>query len=649
MFKALLWKEWRALSALRWFGWGLVPVLGLGAVAREMGILGQQVTSQDLIGDVLPVVFAIAIWPLLGVMCAAQSFAGDRIVGTERFLLERPVLRRSIWWARLAGCFLTIAVVALSHAMLWLVLAEVYLPDPRFWLVIREAVVGLGLLTPLMILGGAVAGVLAPSTLAAALAGLVLGGLPFGLAWWGVTRAPWATLVDTVAFGLFPPWLLVLALPIASYVAFCRGEPSGRGKYWRGIAWITGPVMFVVILLLVGTPMVVTANAKSALNNMRLSHVPDGSAFLASPRSTYGMVGHSRSWWFDSEGDEIRRMDFSPDSVTWNEAGDRMFALLRTDLFQEVREYDTEGEVLQSWKNLTADEHWISLHRIREQRYVFWLDTIKNQRGFRELLEDGTDLLFESASAVEKYRSMQIVGTVEGAGFWVYGNVYPDGSSTGTESRYGDLLRWSPDEGYELVQSAIDVPLYRWLGTPFRRLSVDGRYWWRNPTPFQSSGILKTEIVATDTGEVIGTLPLTLNGVWLRGDRFCGSGKGTDRSAQLWCWDLESGAQQFERSEKQDEITRQIVVQASPARDYLLVNRAYHDPDKYGSYWIYDPSVEIYDADKKSWSTKTFEGLDVPGSSLQWAGSEALLVHRSGYLGMLNLTDGTTRHLIGRP
>ena len=143
MFRALLWKEWRALRALRWFGWGLVPVLGLGAVAREMGFLGQQVTSQDLIGDVLPVVFAIAIWPLLGVMCAAQAFAGDRIVGTERFLLERPVPRRSIWWSRLAACFLTVAVVALSHAMLWLILAEVYLEDPRFWLVIREAGVSL--------------------------------------------------------------------------------------------------------------------------------------------------------------------------------------------------------------------------------------------------------------------------------------------------------------------------------------------------------------------------------------------------------------------------------------------------------------------------------------------------------------------------
>ena len=382
---------------------------------------------------------------------------------------------------------------------------------------------------------------------------------------------------------------------------------------------------------------------------MSLSHVPNGSAFLASPWGSYGMLGHSRSWWFDNEGNGIRQMDFSPDSVTWSEDGDRMFALLRTDLFQEVRAYDSKGDVMQRWKNLSADEYWINLHRIGELRFVFWVDTIKEQRGFRQLLEDGETLRFDTIGAVEKYRSMRIVGNVEGAGLWIYGNVYPDGTLTSTDPWYGDLLRWSPDEGYELVQSAIDRPLYQGGGTPFRRLSVDGSYWWRNTSPSPSRGFLKTEIVETETGDVIGTLPLNLNGAWLKGDRFCGSGKNAEQNTQLWCWDLESGAQLIQSSEKQDTMARQIVVQASPERDYLLVNRTHRDPGKHGSYWVYDQSVEIYDSERDSWSTKTFEGLDVPGSILQWAGSEALLVHRSGYLGMLNLKDGTTKHLIGRP
>ena len=90
-------------------------------------------------------------------------------------------------------------------------------------------------------------------------------------------------------------------------------------------------------------------------------------------------------------------------------------------------------------------------------------------------------------------------------------------------------------------------------------------------------------------------------------------------------------------------------VLASPDRYYLLVNRTHHDPDKSGSNWISDESIGIYSVEDDSWSTHTFEQLDVPGSGVQWVGNETLLVNRSGYLGLFNLTDGTTRHLIGRP
>ena len=69
--------------------------------------------------DLLPMVLALAIWPLLALMVAAQALVADRAAGTDAFLLQRPVPRAHIWRARLLASFATTASILASHTLVW--------------------------------------------------------------------------------------------------------------------------------------------------------------------------------------------------------------------------------------------------------------------------------------------------------------------------------------------------------------------------------------------------------------------------------------------------------------------------------------------------------------------------------------------------
>lgn len=123
MFRALWIKQWAQLRTLRWVGLGLGIVLPFflwaGAAAGKRGWLGFNLGNYDLVtlfGEALPA-FSTALWGLLAVMFAAQTFAGDRADGTDRFLLERPVPRRRTWLARGLASLASSLLVVLGNTL----------------------------------------------------------------------------------------------------------------------------------------------------------------------------------------------------------------------------------------------------------------------------------------------------------------------------------------------------------------------------------------------------------------------------------------------------------------------------------------------------------------------------------------------------
>jgi ABC-type transport system involved in multi-copper enzyme maturation permease subunit len=100
MVKALLWKEWRRLRALRWslVGIGLaLPVLfAMAAKVAQRGWAFQAFTgysTESLLLEAVPGALALGLWPLAAVVLAVQAFTADRADGTQAFLLDRPVRR----------------------------------------------------------------------------------------------------------------------------------------------------------------------------------------------------------------------------------------------------------------------------------------------------------------------------------------------------------------------------------------------------------------------------------------------------------------------------------------------------------------------------------------------------------------------------
>src|SRR5512139_3211919 len=140
MLRALVWKEWRQLRALRWAGIALGAVLPVaflaGAEAAKRGMLFGQVgenASATIFLEVLPMTVALAVWPLMALLLVSQAFAGDRAAGVEGFLLDRPVPRTRTWLSRmLASAGSTLVVAAGTGAIVALLMLG-QAPRPEEW------------------------------------------------------------------------------------------------------------------------------------------------------------------------------------------------------------------------------------------------------------------------------------------------------------------------------------------------------------------------------------------------------------------------------------------------------------------------------------------------------------------------------------
>src|SRR5437867_4496775 len=271
VFRALLWKEWRQLRALRWSAWGLgamLPALllaGAEAASRgvsPMGRLSSYSTPQILI-EAVPFTFVVGLWPLLALLLGAQAFSGDRAAGTEGFLLERPVPRSLVWWARLASSTGSLLVVLAGTVLTWCAwVAATGGPAGSGWTgpVRLLALAGPAVaMVALMCAGTAASFLNAP--LVAVLMGVILAAVPAAIAVVLSQVFPFARYRNAQIGGVVP-WLLLAGYLVASFGAMCRGEPAGRHRVVRGSLTV---VLALVIVLFTFAAVTPAADRKSVV------------------------------------------------------------------------------------------------------------------------------------------------------------------------------------------------------------------------------------------------------------------------------------------------------------------------------------------------------------------------------------------------
>jgi hypothetical protein len=335
MFRALLWKEWRQLALVRWGGialGALIPVAFLtgGELAKRGWLPTGAVKSyaaRDLMYEALPVVLAVALWPLIGLMSAAQSFTGDRAAGTEAFLLERPVSRGSVWRARLVASLGSLVAVIVVTAAFAAAAAALAGTDPRIgwsrFVLLPSVGLGMGLLA---LLGGLVAASLLSSPLGAVLLGAVLAAVPLVLAAQLSTIFSMAR-IGSVPLGAIVTLLLIPAWIAASWIALCVGEPAGRGRVRRTVMFLVAALVSVLVLFGGSAPIVLRINAGMGQHSGTPS--PTGGHVFVSADG--GEFEGSAGWLVDVESARkgvfvpppIRRIAWSPDGtklavLTWS-------------------------------------------------------------------------------------------------------------------------------------------------------------------------------------------------------------------------------------------------------------------------------------------------------------------------------------------
>lgn len=323
MFSALFGKEWRQLRTLRWGGLViglLLPwLLLLGADAAQRGwIPAYRVNSYSfgrLLTEAAPLFF-IALWTLLALMLAAQAFSGDRTDGTERFLLERPVPRRTVWGARLAASAATLLMLLAIHAAyLWLLVDRVGVGSPL------APVAQLVSLTMAAVACAYVGGMIAASavgSLQATLLGIGFAAVPgaLGLVLSGLfPHAHYRSMsAGIMATALFP-----LGYVVASYLMHCRGEPEGRGRLRRGIAALAVTSLFVPIAFVSAAPLAMRLEAGRFEGGPQISSPPAGGALVVTGKKA------ESGWIVDVSSGEKRR--FLPQGIQqaiWNADGTRV-------------------------------------------------------------------------------------------------------------------------------------------------------------------------------------------------------------------------------------------------------------------------------------------------------------------------------------
>jgi hypothetical protein len=643
MFKALWVKHWRQLRLFRWTAVGLgllAPPLFLAlAGASDRGWLFNsptQTSAATIIREVLPVTYAIALWPLLAVMAAAQVLVSDRAGGTEAFLLERPVPRSRVWAARVLATLGTTLAITACHVLVWWLWA-------RF--LVGPSAVGEGEAVGRMFLWGAVAlAVALPAGVAAAafartpiqsvLLALVLTAIPVAIGALFAGPVFWFCRLRGVPVFAGIPVLLLLGYFVGSFVMDCRGEPAGRGRLRRGAVVLAAAFLALPVVFAATAPFVLRWDARLALGNTTVVPAPSGHAALV-------VNNWQRAAWLIDTASRERLRFFPPPvyEVGWNEDGSRLALIhgagVAGRMLQDPRldVFDTAGRR----KHTTV---------VCEECLPWWSDScywVGERIVLPALVEGRETILIIDPSTGERQtveippsiRSWAILRPSAEGSPYVLGSRPPEaadeapraGRQVGRTALYRlDVDRASLGESIELP----DDEGSRWLAQ--RALSPSGRRWFVQSRPDGEA----RRILDLDTGETTD-LP-SVQAVWLAGDRPAWLERTDEES-----FDLFAGEPGIARAVASLPGRPWLWPQPSPDRSRLLFSAQLPGDEPVTRYWVYEPD-----------GGGLQEVLATTGTgkigTVQWAGRDTLALVEPGALALLDArSPGEPVYVIGGP
>ena len=621
MFRALWIKHWVQLRALRWVGFGLGIVLPFflwaGAAAGKRGWFGFRVGNYDLttlFGEALPPLSAM-LWGALAVMFAAQTFAGDRADGTDRFLLDRPVPRRRTWLARVLASLASALLVVLGNTLYITALVALVHDGSETLIyagILTAAWVGAGLAI-LGTIGGMAAGDMVRTPMQAVLVGGVLAALPIGAAMFLVSVFELARIHEDVHLAMIVTPILPLALILVSYRADCLGEPSGRGRIKRGLA--------VLAIALVITPALFAATAPFVVRARVAGGWPQGTAATADRTVVLGGSHQARGGWMinTKTKEKIRFLPPPIRSAAWNADGSKLAVIHQRGHFGSIGEVrleliDAAGASERSFSlegndSYPQDVHWAgNLVLVRE-----WMGF---QRTAIRVIDPSKGVLGSIAVEYDQARPWSVLGPTADGSIYVHRLV-------GQDPRVYELNRLDLDAfrlEEPLLTEADDLPTFA-----AKLLSPSGRYLARVVLEQQTQN---SHVIDLHTGARTDYGDSVIAG-WLSGDRLLRLEKDGE--------DVRVVLQRVDEDELLSRrFARGVAAKVSPdARRFLVTQRTMA---KHWFGYSFFPALrshglnQLFVCDGTEWTDlqSLIEGMDREHVWIAWGGPNTLMA-----------TDGT--------
>ena len=626
MFSALWWKEWRQLRMLRWSGFGiglfLPPFLLAMAEAGKRGwtVLGN-ISSYDaatVVQEAMPMFLALAVWPLLALMTAAQAFAADRAAGTEAFLLERPVRRSRVWQARAVAAISSTWLLVVGHLAVWWVCVRL-LGNPAGFdeLATFSRMVAQGtLFSGIAIFAGAAAAAFVRSPMQATLLGLVFAAIPVALAnllgFWYVGYS-----LGKVSLGFGIPLFLLVGYLVGSFRMQCRGEPAGQGRVRRGLAVLATAFVAMPVFLASTAPIVMRWDARLGLGNTAVYPAPSGSlAIVLNNRQR-------AAWLIDTVSGERLRFFAPPVSdVAWNADGDRLAMIHsaggsgRRLPAPRIEVFDTAGA--RAGRSIVCDAclgWWNDSGLIWAGDRIVTLGFVEGRTGVM-IFDPGTGER-KTVPVPQGPTANQALLEAPQAGRAFLARLVRDPDEKERKSR--KLLLHSIDIAGAKLGEPVRIPRVNSLYYADRSLSPSGTQWLR--FPYDAGDQLEIFDVATGESR---TIP-TRTAEWLSGDRLVWVEKdGSDRRLML--------GHPHDARELRSFPSAWTWFRTAPDRQRLLIaNRLPGEPPRIDQ-WVYE-----IETDRWQDIRRPHEDPNAWFGSAQWAGAGALAFVGQGYLALQHL------------